>query len=240
VPARARGPFADRAVGLDLAGSPGRRTGFCLLGPGGRLSVAALGSDVEVLAACRAAGPEVIGIDAPLSLPLGRVRLDVRDAFHFRSADRELRRLGIPFFPLTLGPMRRLTERGMRLRHQLEAEGFRTIETYPGAAQDLLGIPRKQSGTEALRRGLWGLGLRGDLRRTDLSHDELDGVTCAFVGRAYLRGDFLAIGRPDEGLMVLPSRRACLARYRARGLDPDQGPPARPPDGSGPSPSADG
>jgi len=121
--------------------------------------------------------------------------------------------------------MRMLTARGLRLRQRLEAEGFRTIESYPGAAQDLLGIPRKQAGVEALRRGLLRFGLRGDLQRTNLTHDELDGVTCALVGRAYLRGDFFAIGNPDEGLMILPSRSACLARYRARGRVPDEGPP---------------
>jgi uncharacterized protein len=214
-----------RVVGLDLAGSPRRTTGFCFLGRGPNVRTAALHTDQEILEATRAANPEVVSIDAPLSLPHGRRTIDDRSGPHLRSADRELLRLGIRFFPITLGPMRMLTARGLALRRQLEAEGLRTIESYPGAAQDLLGIPRKQGGSERLRRGLLRTGLRGDLERTDLTHDELDGVTCALVGRAYLRGDFFAIGRPDEGLLILPSREACLARYCARGRRPEDGPP---------------
>lgn len=212
-------------MGLDLAGSPRRTTGFCLLGRGPKVRVAALHTDEEIMEATRAARPQVVSIDAPLSLPHGRRTIDDRSGPHLRSADRELLRLGIRFFPLTLGPMRMLTSRGLNLRQRFEAEGFRTIESYPGAAQDLLGIPRKQAGNEALRRGLLRVGLRGDLERRDLTHDELDGITCALVGRAYLRGDFFAIGDPNEGLMILPSRAACLARYRERGHTPDAGPP---------------
>jgi predicted nuclease with RNAse H fold len=214
-----------RVVGLDLAGSPLRTTGFCFLGRGPKVRVAALHTDAEVLDATLDARPEVVSIDAPLSIPLGRTSIEDRSGPHLRSADRELLRLGIRFFPITLGPMRMLTTRSLRLRRRFEAEGLRTIESYPGAAQDLLGIPRKQAGTEALRRGLLRHGLRGDLDKPELSHDELDGVTCALVGRAFLRGDFFAIGNPAEGLMVLPSRAACLARYRARGRNPNDGPP---------------
>jgi uncharacterized protein len=224
-----RAPFppatARRVVGLDLAGSPRRRTGFCALGPGPELSVCALGPDDEVVDATLAAAPAVVAIDAPLFLPLGRRTIEDRSGPHLRAADRELLRLGLRFFPITLGPMRMLTERGMRIRDRLARAGVPSIECYPGAAQDLWGIPRKQAGTAALRRGLLRLGLPGGLLRRDLSHDELDGVTCALVGRAFLRGDFVAIGRPDEGVMILPSRRACRARYRARGVRPSEGPP---------------
>jgi uncharacterized protein len=215
----------ERVVGLDLAGSPRRTTGFCYLERGVRVRVAPLLTDEEIVERTTAARPDIVSIDAPLSLPRGRRTIDDRSGPHLRSADRELLRLGIRFFPLTLGPMRMLTARGLRLRAQFESLGVRTIESYPGAAQDLLGIPRKQSGTEPLRRGLVRVGLKGDVLRRDLTHDELDGVTCALVGRSYLRGDFFAIGDPEEGLMILPSRAACLARYRARGQRPEDGPP---------------
>jgi uncharacterized protein len=166
-----------------------------------------------------------VSIDAPLSIPRGRRTIEDRSGPHLRAADRELQRLGIRFFPITLGAMRALTVRGMRLATELRSSGLTVFESYPGAAQDLLGLPRKQEGLAPLRRGLAGLGIGGDLRRTDLNHDELDAVTCAWVGRAFVRGDFFAIGDPREGLMVLPSRAACWARYRARGLRPDDGPP---------------
>jgi uncharacterized protein len=222
-------PQAYRVVGLDLAGSPRRTTGFCLLGRGSNVRTRALGADHEVVRATLDARPGVVAIDAPLSLPQGRETIDDRAGPHLRAADRELQRLGVRFFPITLGPMRMLTERGLRLKSVFARAGVKSIECYPGAAQDLWGIPRKQAGPERLRRGLLRLGLTGDIARPDLTHDELDGITCALVGRDYLRGDFLAIGRPDEGLMILPSREACRRRYRARGVRPDDGPPgARP------------
>jgi predicted nuclease with RNAse H fold len=57
-----------------------------------------------------------------------------------------LLRMKIKFFPLTLGPMRKLTERGIRLKKILEKKRLDVVETYPGAAQDILKIPRKQHG----------------------------------------------------------------------------------------------
>jgi uncharacterized protein len=220
-PARAR-----RVVGLDLAGSPRRTTGFCYLGSDLRTQTLALHADEEILRATVAARPAVVAIDAPLFLPRGRTTIDDRGGPHLRAADRELLRLGLRFFPITLGPMRMLTSRGIALRHALAERGFRSIECFPGAAQDLWGLPRKQHDLGRLRRGLVRMGLTGDIRRRDLSHDEIDGVTCALVGRAFLRGDFLAIGRPDEGLMILPSRVACRTWYRRRGLRPSEGPPS--------------
>jgi uncharacterized protein len=218
-------PGRGRVVGLDLAGSPRRTTGFCELGRGAVVRTRALHGDEEVLAATLGARPDVVAIDAPLFLPTGRATIEDRSGPHLRAADRELLRLGIRFFPVTLGPMRMLTSRGLALKAALEAAGVRSVECYPGAAQDLWGVPRKQAGEARLRAGLRGRGVRGDIDRDDLTHDELDAITCALVGRAYLAGDFLAIGSPVEGLMVLPSLAACLARYRARHLRPDAGPP---------------
>src|SRR5262245_49775550 len=76
-----------------------------------------------------------VGIDAPLFLPLGRccLRNDCTCArtIHFRECDLELRRRGIRFFPITLGPMRQLTERGMKLAQILSKMGHTVLETYP-------------------------------------------------------------------------------------------------------------
>ncbi|MCI4370839.1 MAG: DUF429 domain-containing protein, partial [Thermoplasmata archaeon] len=131
---------APVVVGVDLAGSEGRRTGFCTLGAGGVTVTRVLHSDDEIVAAVHAASPSVVSIDAPLFLPKGRTSPDSREPFHLRASDRILQRLGIRFFTVTLGPMRTLTARGIRLRARLEADGYRTIEGYPGAGQDLLGI----------------------------------------------------------------------------------------------------
>ena len=178
----------------------------------------------------RTTQPALLIIDAPLSLPRGRENIEDRSGPHLRACDRELLRRKIRFFPLTLGPMRMLTERGMRLAAEFRSAGFEVVEGYPGAAQDLLGIPRKGAGLAALRRGLRQLGLRGDLVRSALTHDELDAATIAWVGRRYLAGGALVIGDPHEGLMVLPrpSHRR-TGRARPPRVGTAIGGPRRPP-----------
>ena len=114
--------------------------------------------------------------------------------------------MGIKFFPITLGPMRVLTARGMHLRRMLERLRFEVIETYPGAAQDILGIARKQHGLERLQSSLRKLGCSGDINARALTGDELDAVSCALVARDYSRGHYLAIGNPREIMMILPGK----------------------------------
>lgn len=183
-----------------------------MLGRGGSVRARVLHSDEEILSEVEAESPALVLIDAPLSLPRGRATIEDRTGPHFRECDRELRRLGIRFFPLTLGPMRMLTVRGMRLAEELRGRGYRVEEGYPGGAQDLLGIPRKHAGTERLQRALKRFGLGGDLRRRPLSHDELDAVTLAWVGRLLLEGGAQLIGDPSEGTMVLPNRARTARR----------------------------
>lgn len=194
-------------LGLDLAGAPHRATGWCLLyrGRDARVGVAHADEEIETLAA--QARPALVIIDAPLSLPRGRRTIEDRSGPHLRACDRELLRRGIRFFPLTLGPMRMLTVRGIDLARRLRSLGPTVVEGYPGASQDLLRIPRKQESLVRLARGLRRLGIRGDLVRRTLTHDELDAVTIAWVGSEHLQGRSLVIGDPAEGVMVLPCPR---------------------------------
>ena len=195
------------SVGLDLAGSPRRTTGFCRLSVGLAAELAPLYDDEEIVSRTIAARPAIVSVDAPLSLPRGRRTIDDRAGPHLRACDRELLRRRIRFFPITLGPMRMLTTRGLRLKARFESAGLRVVESYPGGAQDVLGIARKQAGVERLRRALVRAGLSGDLRHRGLSHDELDAATSAWVGRMILDGQAEALGDPEEGLLYLPTAR---------------------------------
>ena len=188
-------------VGLDLAGVPGRPTGVCLLREG-RAETMLLYRDKEILEYCREKKPALIAIDAPLNLPPGRRRMSDRNGSHYRSCDLELRRRRIPFFPITLGPMRKLTKRGIKLKARLEAEGFRVVEIYPGGAQDIWRIPRARRSQEGLRRGLARLGIRG-LTRSASDH-ELDAATGALVGQLYLAGQAEVLGEFSSGAILLP------------------------------------
>jgi uncharacterized protein len=212
-----RTPAERSVVGLDLAGSPHRRTGFCRLGPGLRTETRVLGSDEEILEAVRAARPRIVAVDAPLSLPRGRKSLDIPGPPHLRACDRALLELGIRFFPVTLGPMRMLTRRGIDLAPQLAENGCPVIEAYPGGAQDVLGLPRKGDGEERLRRALVRFGFSGAVEHRPITHDELDAVVCAYTGREHLAGRSTMLGDPTEGLLILPRARRRPRRDRGRG-----------------------
>ena len=140
-------------LGLDLAGSPRRPTGFCVL-RGRRVTVGHLFGDEDICRDGWYMAPQLIAIDAPLGLPAGRCCLlnacACAGTSHFRVSDYELRRMGIRFLPITLGPMRQLTQR-ICTRSVLENSGFEVIEDL-GAAQDI-GIPRQRD-VAGLRRGL--------------------------------------------------------------------------------------
>ena len=188
-------------VGLDLAGVEKRPTGFCRL-VGLKAETCDVYTDQELLARTRDSKPEVIGIDAPLSLPPGRRTIEDRAGEHLRTSDKELLHRGIRFFPITLGPMRMLTVRGVEIRRILESEGYKVIEVYPGGAQDVLGIPRKQQGIDGLKAGLEQLGIVAVW--DGLSDHELDAITCAYVGKLFLEGRSVPYG-PFEDAIFMPA-----------------------------------
>ncbi len=191
-----------RVVGVDLAGSPHRNTGICLLRGMTVVSFATVHSDEEILAFIDTSQPTLVAVDAPLSLPPGRTSIEDRTGEHFRASDRELLRRGIRFFPITLGPMRSLTVRGIRLKAMLVERGFAVIEIYPGAAQDIWKITRKQGGLGKLRKGLEKLGVKGLTK--GMNGDELDAVSGAMVGRLYLKGKADVLGSVSEGAIIVP------------------------------------
>jgi predicted nuclease with RNAse H fold len=186
-------------VGLDLAGVQSRPSGLCIL-KGVKAETSLVYGDEEILKSIEESKANVVAIDAPLSLPAGRKSIEQRTNVHLRECDEELLRKGIKFFPVTLGPMRKLTERGMNLRRILENRGFKVIEVYPGGAQDVLGVPRKQRGLEMLRVGLERLGVRGLNDR--MSDHELDAVTCALVGKLFLEKKSVTYGTSERGIVM--------------------------------------
>jgi predicted nuclease with RNAse H fold len=81
------------------------------------------------------------------------------------------------------------------------------IEAYPGGAQDVLGILRKQKGLEKLKSGLERLGIKG--LKNELSDHELDAVTCAYVGKLFLEGKSVTYGGP-EGIVMPKDAKPCV------------------------------
>ena len=195
----------SKVVGIDLAGSPTRNTGICTLEEDAITSCTIVHTDQEIVNYVTRDNPALVTVDAPLNLPPGRRSIEDRTGGHFRPCDSELLRRGIRFFPITLGPMRLLTARGIRLRQILAKRGYKVVEVYPGAAQDIWKTGRKQDGLPKLLRGLQKLGLKG--LRKGMNGDELDAVTAALVGQFFLRGKAEILGNFRRGAIILPYAR---------------------------------
>jgi predicted nuclease with RNAse H fold len=201
------------AVGLDLAGVEGRPTGLCIL-KDMQAETCLVYTDEDILERIEQKRPEVVAIDAPLILPAGRKSIEQRTKVHLRECDKELLRRGIKFFPVTLGPMRKLTERGINLRRILENKRFKVIEVYPGGAQDIMGIARKQHGLDRLKAGLENTGVKG--LNDQMSDHELDAVTCALVGRLFLEGKSITYGTSEQAIMMPRGEKSSASHRRSK------------------------
>ncbi len=197
-----------RIVGIDLTGSEDRPSGWCLLTDDHALTQR-IRSDLDLISETVCARPHVVSIDSPLSLPYGRTRPTdddpTRDEFGItRECERLLRARGVHVYPTLILNMQGLTARGIRLATHFRKLGIPVIESYPGAAQDILGIPRKKKGVEHLTRALLDFGVRGPISSCKLSHDELDAVTSAMVGLFFWTGKFEALGNDRENFLIVP------------------------------------
>ena len=197
-----------RIVGIDLTGSESRATGWALL-RGNRSETKLIHTDADIIVETINALPDVVSIDSPLSLPEGRTRVTDDDpkreeAGIMRKCERELKRRGVNVYPSLIPSMQRMTARGIRLAGQFRSLGIPVIESYPGAAQDIMDIPRKRAGLAHLKKGLADFGLEGDFTDSDLSHDELDAITAAAVGLFFWSGRFEALGDEVEDYLIIP------------------------------------
>ncbi len=196
-------PAGSRVVGLDLTASKVKPTGAAVL-DGMRVKTCSLESDEDIMAFIAETNPAIVSIDSPLGLPGGGSEIS-KSAGIMRVAEYDLNSVGISAYPALIDSMKPLTLRGIKLRRAIEAipHGPKVIESYPGAAQDVLCIPRKQKGLEFLRAGLTELGLKGPGLKTE-SHDEMDAITSAIVGRFYEANEFEPMGIPSEAQLIIP------------------------------------
>lgn len=196
-------PAGSRVVGLDLTASKAKPTGVAVL-DGMNAKTCSLSSDEEILEFIKETQPAYVSIDSPLGLPGGATEIEP-EAGIVRAAEHDLASVGIPSYPALIDSMKPLTLRGIKLRREIEAlpSAPKVIESYPGAAQDILCIPRKQEGLDLLRSGLRELGLKGKGLDTQ-SHDEMDAITAAVVGRFFEAGEFEPMGIPAEAQLIVP------------------------------------
>jgi uncharacterized protein YprB with RNaseH-like and TPR domain/predicted nuclease with RNAse H fold/dephospho-CoA kinase len=209
-----------RVVGIDPSGSERRPSGWCLL-EGARPTTKRLRTDVELIRETWGVLPDLVSIDSPLSLPKGRTSVSDDDPMRaeigiMRECELVLKRRGVNVYPCLIPSMQGLTERGMRLATHFRALGIPVIESYPGAAQDIMNIPRKRASLEYLKRGLTEFGITGSFLDNDVSHDEVDAITSAVVGLFFWYGKFEAVGNEDEDYLIIPDLKASPTEWLTR------------------------
>ncbi|UCD20837.1 MAG: DUF429 domain-containing protein [archaeon] len=212
-----------KIIGIDLAGVEKRQTGFAI-NNGFNTKTKVLYTDDDIIEEVERSGSKLVTIDSPLGYPKGRCCLDYnckcRKYGCMRVGEKQMVKIGIRIFPCGFGGMQKLTNRGIKLRKLFEKKGYEVIETYPGSAQDLLGIPRKKKGIEILRKALKEYGFKGDIEKKEITDHELDAITSALVGKLYKKGAYIALGIKEEAQIITakPKNKETLKKLKELGL----------------------
>ncbi|HEX6800300.1 MAG TPA: DUF429 domain-containing protein [Ktedonobacterales bacterium] len=222
-------------AGLDLAAGRGH-TALAMLEIGGNADappcldavLPSLATDAEIVAALALQQPEVLAIDAPLSLParvaaaLGLTADDTLNpeaSPYTRAAERDpvWRALGVR--PLPVSFLGGLTFRALALLPLLRAALPETaiVETFPSGTLAALGIRASAAGgrrpakTTPQARAIVQAGLRTHISGLPdpaaelLDADTLDALACALTAVAFLRGAYRTAGDAHEGQIILPT-----------------------------------
>jgi len=200
--------FDLTTVGIDLVSAEERESGYCIL-KGNHALTFRIKTDAEMMQQAIDAGANLISIDSPLSIPKGRTSFFDDDPSRqqfgiMRECERILKRRGINVYPCLIPSMQKLTRRGIGLAEKFRKLGIPVIESYPGAAQDILAIPRKRAGLKYLADALLEFGIFDNFTKRKISHDELDAITSAIVGIFFWAGKFEALGNEDEEYLIVP------------------------------------
>ena len=176
-------------------------------------------SNRAIVAALSLYSPQIIGIDAPLSLPLGLCCLEEdcpctpKFPSKNRQCDQELRRAGIPCYPTSKKTfIKSLIYRGIELKTSIGRELGRAgevIEVYPFASKvRLFGktVPRKttEQGMSFIREKLGDIlpSLKPYLETCD--HDLCDAAVAAYTALLYHQNRVDALGNSEEELIFVP------------------------------------
>lgn len=206
-------------IGIDLVSSEERETGYCIL-KGNMATTSRLKTDTEMIDLAIKSGVTLVSIDSPLSIPRGRTSYfddDPNRAFGItRLCERQLKKRGINSYPALIPSMQKLTQRGVELAKKFRKLGIPVIESYPGAAQDIMSIPRKQAGLKYLTDGMAEFGIKGAFTSEEVSHDELDAITSAIVGYFYWSGMYEGLGDEVEDYLIIPDLNADADKWLNR------------------------
>ena len=149
-------------------------------------------ADQMILEFCEMYEPELIAIDAPLSLPGVYRGLDGFDNYFYRHCDSELRAMS----PMFLGG---LTARAMKLKSQLS--GVKFIEAYPVAYARKVGLEKWGYRKESPDYIEMVKSLKVDLKVEILTTHDFDALLCHQIAINFLNQAAEVVGDQSEGLI---------------------------------------
>ena len=177
-----------KIIGIDLAALEKNPSGVCIV-----LQINAttfqvvtflMYSDPEIISLVGNEMPDVVAIDAPLSMPK-------------KGAAREIykimRQRGMHAFPELFGFMKQLTKRGINIAKTIkERLGVKVIEIHPRSSLFNMNVSKKEVSLNVLRA-------------TSINKDELDAFVAALTGLAYLIGEYDELSGID-GNIFFPTK----------------------------------
>jgi hypothetical protein len=175
-----------KIIGIDLAGKENNPSGFSIL-LGKILRAKHVYTNDEIISNCLREHPELIAIDAPLTMPLKG---------NLRSPDLELIKRGLRVLPPTLGGMRQLTERAIRLAAELCKKRFQIIEIHPRTSGVIL------FKTSDRRKWVEKLREKGFEVKEIKSEHEIDATMAAITAWLHLQGKTEAVGEGKDVIVI--------------------------------------
>jgi len=182
-------------IGLDLAGNETNPTGWAKV-ENGTATVCQLYRDEEIIRRTVECRPDIIAIDAPLSMPKSGA---------MRKADREMHRRGYRVLPPLFPSMKSLTKRAVKIARKLREQRLKVIEVHPTSTRKALEMPTKD--WRKIQTLLTAIGLKGNHQTRTLTPHEIDALTAALTGILHLQGKTQRVGDKEEGFIVVPKRR---------------------------------
>ncbi|MCC5917185.1 MAG: DUF429 domain-containing protein [Cryomorphaceae bacterium] len=160
-------------------------------------------ADTFILNAVKHYSPEVIFIDAPLSLPGRYAGIKNCDCYNFRHADKELKAMS----PMFLGG---LTARAIRIKDECEKLGIEVRETYPKAQSTKYDLQKLGYKGNKLALRLCAEKVMDSMHpgirvcaKEIISWHHLDALLALVSAMCFVQGCGQVFGREDEGQIFI-------------------------------------
>jgi predicted nuclease with RNAse H fold len=140
-------------IGIDLAGVSKNPTGW-VLWKNKTVSACHLYNNNEIIKSSTTQQPNLIAIDAPLSLPTKGV---------MRKADLQMHENGYPVLPPRFPAMEKLILRAIEISQKIIKDGFEIIEVHPTSTRKALKMPTKD--WNKVQEVFLSMGLEGDIKK---------------------------------------------------------------------------